>query len=56
VKDIKPNREHESNPSRHKLERPDNGSKSSKGFGPSSGAHKENPHKQLKLSPHGWMN
>ena len=55
MKDNKPNREAVSNPSRYKLERPDNGSKSSQGFGPSSGAHKENPHKQLKVSQHGWM-
>jgi hypothetical protein len=56
MKDIKPNRERESPPSRYKLERPDNGSKSGRGFGPSSEAHKENPHKPLKLVPHGWIN
>lgn len=36
-------------------ERPDNGSRSSKGCGPSSGAHKDNPHKRTKLTRHAWL-
>lgn len=53
MKDIKPECNHEISPSRYKAgERPDNGSRSSKGFGPSSGAHKDNPHKRLKLARH----
>ncbi|NML85035.1 hypothetical protein [Polaromonas sp.] len=53
MKDIKPECNHEISPSRYKAgERPDNGSRSSKGFGPSSGSHKDNPHKRLKLARH----
>lgn len=55
MKDIKPNREPEPSPSRFSRERPDNGSKSSKGVGPSSGAYKDNPHKRLKLARHAWL-
>lgn len=36
-------------------ERPDNGSKSSKGCGPSSGASKDNAHKRVKLTRHAWL-
>ncbi|MEO6016665.1 MAG: hypothetical protein ABIP46_05365 [Polaromonas sp.] len=39
-------------PSTHTRERPDNGSQSSKGSGPSSGSRKDNPHRGLKLSSH----
>lgn len=56
MKDMKPNREPEISPSKYRvLERPDNGSRSSKGLGPSSGAHKDNPHKRLKLARHAWL-
>lgn len=33
-------------------ERPDNGASSSRGCGPSSGVHKDNPHKRVKLMRH----
>ena len=55
MKRFKPDNEHESKPSVNRLERPDNGSRSSRVYGPSSGAHKDNPHKPLKLTRHAWM-
>ena len=56
MKDLKPDRDPESSPGRVKLtERPDNGSKSSKGFGPNSGARKDNPHRRLKLGRHALL-
>lgn len=55
MNDYKPDGEHEAKPSTNRLERPDNGSKSSRGFGPSSGAHKDNPHKRQKLTRHAWL-
>ncbi len=33
-------------------DRPDNGSRSSKGSGPSSGVRKDNPHKPLRIARH----
>lgn len=36
-------------------QRPDNGSRSSRGCGPSSGAPKDNPHKRTKLVRHAWL-
>ncbi|MDB5932403.1 MAG: hypothetical protein JWR60_4110 [Polaromonas sp.] len=57
MKDFKPNTTQESAPTRVKLgERPDNGSKSSKGLGPSSGAYKDNPHKRIRLARHTSLN
>jgi hypothetical protein len=51
-----PVREPEPSPSKNRVtERPDNGSKTSRGQGPSSGAQKHNPHKQLELVGHGWL-
>ncbi|MEO5661092.1 MAG: hypothetical protein ABIQ90_15055 [Polaromonas sp.] len=56
MKDSKPNRDPEINPSRHRLiDRPDNGGRSSQNLGPSSGAQKDNPHKRLKLDRHAWL-
>ncbi len=55
MKDHKPDSGQESKPSLSRLERPDNGSRSSKGCGPSSGAHKDNPHKRQKLTRHAWL-
>jgi hypothetical protein len=56
MKDLTPVREPESSPSKNRVsERPDNGAKSSRGQGPSSGAQKDNPHKQLQLVGHGWL-
>jgi hypothetical protein len=55
MKDSKPDSELEPKPSRNRLERPDNGSRSSQGLGPSSGAHRDNPHKRLKLARHAWL-
>lgn len=55
MKDTKPNREAESNPSRFRTERPDNGAKSCK-VGPSSDSHKDNPHKSPKLASHATVN
>jgi len=55
MKSLKPDSTHESKPSVGRLERPDNGSRSSRGFGPSSDAQKDNPHKRLKLTRHAWM-
>lgn len=56
MKDIKPTRDQESSPGRLKSsERPDNGSKSSKGLGPNSGARKDNPHRRIKLARHALL-
>jgi hypothetical protein len=33
-------------------DRPDNGSRSSRGAGPSSGSRRDNPHKRIRLSGH----
>jgi hypothetical protein len=55
MKDYKPDSQRESKPSTGRLERPDNGSKNSKGFGPGSNAHKDNPHKRLSLTRHAWL-
>jgi hypothetical protein len=54
MKDTKPSHEVGQGPSRHAkaAERPDNGASSSRGCGPSSGAHKDNPHKRAKLVRH----
>ncbi len=57
MKDIKPNREPETSPSRNRpSERPDNELKNCKGAGPSSGAHKDNPHKRIVLVRHAEFN
>lgn len=56
MKDIKPTPRPELGPSKFRVgERPDNGSTSSRGCGPSSGAHKDNPHKRIKLTRHAWL-
>jgi hypothetical protein len=56
MKDVTPARDPESSPSKNRVsERPDNGARSSQGQGPSSGAQKDNPHKQLRLVGHGWL-
>lgn len=34
------------------VERPDNGSRSSRGAGPSSGSRRDNPHKRIRLTGH----
>jgi hypothetical protein len=34
-------------------DRPDNGSRSSRGAGPTSGARLDNPHKRIRLTGHG---
>ena len=34
------------------VERPDNGSRSSRNAGPSSGVKKDNPHRKLRMSRH----
>ncbi|SFU88641.1 hypothetical protein SAMN05216350_107105 [Polaromonas sp. YR568] len=34
-------------------DRPDNGSRSSRGAGPNSGARLDNPHKRIRLTGHG---
>ena len=52
MKNMNPAREPVENPSRIKCERPDNGVKRNKEFGPSSDAHKDNPHRQLSLAYH----
>ena len=53
MKDLTPAREPNPSPSKNSAsERPDNGAQSSWGQGPSSGAHKDNPHKQLQLVAH----
>jgi hypothetical protein len=44
---------HEKGPDRRRLhDRPDNGSRSSRGSGPSSGVRKDNPHKPLRIARH----
>lgn len=54
--DSKPNRERESSPGRYPvLDRPDTGLKNYSDLGPSSEAHKDNPHKRVRLSRHAWM-
>jgi len=51
--DNKPSRDHESSPARYRMrERPDNGATSSSNLGPSSEAHKDNPHRRLRLARH----
>ncbi|CAN5133300.1 hypothetical protein BH10PSE16_BH10PSE16_16600 [soil metagenome] len=55
MNDYKPDSEREAKLSRSLRERPDNGSRSSRGFGPSSGALKDNPHKRQKLARHAWL-
>ena len=56
MKDLTPIREPKPSPSKNRAsERPDNGAQSSWGQGPSSGAHKDNPHKQLQLVDHGCL-
>jgi hypothetical protein len=56
MKNTMPVREPEPSPSKNRIiERPDNGAKSIRGQGPSSGAQKDNPHKQLQLVGHGWL-
>ena len=51
MKETKPSRDQESSPARHRVaERPDNGLRNNWGAGPSSEAHKDNPHKHLKLA------
>jgi hypothetical protein len=56
MKDIRPVREPEPSPSKNRVvERPDNGAKRTWGKGPSSGARKDNPHKQVQLVGHGWL-
>lgn len=56
MKDIKPSHRTERGPSkRTAAERPDNGASSSRGCGPSSGAHKDNPHKRTQLTRHAWL-
>lgn len=52
VKDMKPTHRREASPSRVRADRPDNGSDSRSGHGPSSDARKDNPHSRLKLSSH----
>jgi hypothetical protein len=54
MKDTKPAHEVGHSTSRYTkaAERPDNGASSSRGCGPSSGAHKDNPHKRTKLMRH----
>ena len=43
----------EPSPSKDRLgDRPDNGSRSSRGAGPSSGARRDNPHKRIRLTGH----
>jgi hypothetical protein len=43
----------EPSPSKGQLgDRPDNGSRSSRGAGPSSGSRLDNPHKRIRLSAH----
>ena len=54
MKEAKPSRDTESNPSRSLGERPDNGCKGSRGAGPSSGLGRDNPHKTVKLVRHAW--
>ena len=56
MKDRKPSPGLEQGPSRSQsMERPDNGARSSRGCGPSSGARKDNPHQRIKLARHGWL-
>lgn len=56
MKDMKPVPRPESDTFKYKAaERPDNGSNSSRGCGPSSGAYKDNPHKRTKLIRHAWL-
>ena len=48
-----PNHRPERGPARkHEGDRPDNGSRSSRGSGPSSESRKDNPHKGIKLVRH----
>ncbi|WP_431095635.1 hypothetical protein [Polaromonas aquatica] len=43
----------EPSPSKGRVgDRPDNGSRSSRGAGPSSGSRLDNPHKRIRLSGH----
>ena len=56
MKDTKPSRELESNPSRFKVrERPGDGSGNAQTVGPSFEAYKDNPHKPMKLARHAWL-
>jgi hypothetical protein len=56
MKDVTLVRDPEPGPCRHRVsERPDNGAQSTWGQGPSSGAQKDNPHKQVHLVCHGWL-
>ena len=56
TKEIQPTPRREVESSRWRsAERPDNGSNSSKGCGPSSGASKDNAHKRIKLTRHAWL-
>lgn len=56
MKDLKSVQRRESETfDRKAAERPDNGSRSSKGCGPSSGAYRDNPHKRTKLTRHAWL-
>lgn len=56
MKDMKPVPRRESETFNGKTaERPDNGSRSSRGCGPSSGAPKDNPHRRTKLIRHAWL-
>lgn len=55
MKNMKPTREPELSPSKYRNERPDNGTKNSKEFGPSSDAQKDNPHRHLNLARHACL-
>lgn len=55
MKDIKPDADRETKPSRNRTERPDNGSRGRKEQGPNSGLWKDNPHKRQTLTRHAWI-
>lgn len=57
MNDFAPAQEPEPSPSKNRLsESPDDGAQSTRGQGPSSGAQKDNPHRQLELVHHGCLN